>query len=444
MNRILNKWDSLAISLGIVIGIGIFRVPADVAKYLPSGGPLVLLAWVVGGLISFMGALCYAELSTTLPQTGGDYIFLRQAYGKLIAFLYAWTELIVIRTGSIAAISFLFADFACGLLNIDKSMSKPLAIIVVVALATLNLMGLDSGKRAQNAFTLLKVAALVLLICGGLFAGGNISRVIAMPLATPGLSALSAFALALIPILWTYGGWHENTFVAGETKNARQSLPFALLMTVLIVTSIYVLLNAIFLYAFPLKIIANSPLLAADMLSRQYGALGGKLLEVLVVLYSIGSINAMLITGSRIVYAASKDIAIFKVFSATSSRTMTPVGGVLLNALVACVFIMVGSFDRLLFFTGIVVWLFFALVVATIFVFRKQYTENDLQFRVPFYPWLPIFFILICVGLALNTFLVYPEQSSYGLALVAAGVPVFYISEHLLGKGSSLQKGNHG
>jgi basic amino acid/polyamine antiporter, APA family len=432
-NKVLDKWDSMAISLGIVIGVGIFRVPADVAKYLPGAGPLILLAWFVGGLISLSGAFCYAELAAMYPDTGGDYAFLRRGYGKLAAFLYAWSELLIIRTGSIAAISYLFSDYACGLFSLDKSMSKPLAIVVVILLGALNILGLSVGRRVQNALSLTKVAAIVLLIFCALLSGqGDISRLTTGPVETPSLSLLSSFALVLIPILWTYGGWQENVFVAGETKDAGKNLPFALTGTVLVVSSLYIFLNAIFLYLIPTETMANSKLIAADVLSVLYGGqTSSKVLEALVVIYAIGSINAMIITGSRVTYAMAQDVPLFKLLASEKPEATTPIRALAVNVVGACIFVILGSFDRLLFFTGIVVWLFFALVATTLFVFRRRSADHARPFVVPFYPYLPAIFIFACLALCLNTFCTFPQQSLFGLGLVASGVPVFYLSHHL-------------
>lgn len=428
MNRILSKWDSVAISLGIVIGVGLFRVPSDVAKLLPEGGLVFLLAWVAGGIISFFGALCYAELATTFPETGGDYVFLREAYGKVIAFAYAWTDLTIIRTGNIAVLAFLFAEYAASLFSSDRSLVKPLAVGVVVVLALLNLLGIEWGRRAQNALSITKVAALILLIVSGLLdSQGRAGRIFASSHAPLTGAAISSFLLAMIPILWTYGGWHENTFVAGETKDAHKSLPFSLLTTVMIVGSIYVLANGVFLYGFSTEQIATSPLIAADMLNRQFGALGAKALAALVVVFSLGSINAIIITGSRITFAACSDVPTLRKLAAVTTKSTTPVISVILVSAVACLFILVGSFDQLLFFTGNVVWLFFALVVSTLIIFRQRQTEDRGQFRVPGYPYLPVLFMLVCLGLSINTWLTFPWQSACGIALAITGIPLYLL-----------------
>lgn len=193
------------------------------------------------------GALCYAELAAMFPETGGDYIFLRKGYGKLLAFVYAWTELAIIRTGSIAAISFLFADYACDFFCLHKSFAKAIAIAVIITLTILNLAGLSFIKRFQNLLTLAKVITLVsLILVGALSDKGDWSRIVTTLDTQPSWSLLSSFALALVPILWTYGGWQENTFAAGETKDAEKSLPFALLGTIIATSSVYILVNAVF------------------------------------------------------------------------------------------------------------------------------------------------------------------------------------------------------
>jgi basic amino acid/polyamine antiporter, APA family len=434
----------MAISIGVVLGVGIFRVPAEVAKYLP-GGPLILLAWLIGGLISLAGALCYAELGTMFPDTGGDYAFLRRAYGKPIAFLFAWTELLIMRTGAIAAISYLFADYACALLSVDKGMTKLLGIGVIVILGALNFLGLRFGKNVQNALSLTKVLVIVVLISCALTTGhGDMSRLTTLPHDLVPTSLFSAFLLALIPVLWTYGGWQENVFVAGETKDTGKNLPFALTGVVLVVSSLYIVLNAIFLYLIPPGAMKTSTLIATDVMTLLYGAgVTSKLVGTLVVLYAIGTINAMIITGSRITYAMAQDVPLFKFLAAESADTATPIRALAVNVLGACIFVLVGSFDRLLFFTGIVVWLFFALVAASIFVFRVRMPDMTRPFAVPLYPILPGCFVLVCVCLSLNTLLTFTEQSLFGLGLVATGIPVFYLSHYIVARGIIKQEDNN-
>ncbi len=376
------------------------------------------------------------------PETGGDYAFLRRAYGHLVAFLFAWTELLVIRTGSIAAVSYLFSGYACALLGVDKAMMRPLAIGIGMLLGAINVMGLNVGRKLQNTLSLTKVAAILLLISGAAVVGhGNVCHLTGLPQEAPSLNLVSSFLLALIPILWTYGGWQESVFVAGETKNAGKTLPFALTGVVFVVSSLYILANAVFLYLIPPDRLVNSTEIAADVLKLLYGGVSSKILEVLVVISAIGSINAMLIIGSRITYAMAHDVPLFKVFASESSDSKAPVRALGLNVAGACIFILLGTFERLLFFTGIAVWLFFALVVASVFVFRIRNPAIRRPFVVPLYPWLPACFIFVCVSLCLNTLWIYPRESLLGLALVASGIPVFCLSQYLVRKGILKQDG---
>jgi len=204
LKRILGRWDSIAIIISIVIGVGIFRVPSEVAKYLDSPN-LMLLAWVSGGIISLFGALCYAELSSSFPQTGGNYVYLRESYGPLSGFLFGWTELLVIRTGSIAAVSFIFAEYLQSFLFLDKCLIKPVAIFIVLILSLINIIGLRYGKRVQDISTITKIAALLgIIVLGAISKKGDVSHFYSPPI-TIDRNIFALFGLALIPILWTYG-----------------------------------------------------------------------------------------------------------------------------------------------------------------------------------------------------------------------------------------------
>ena len=433
--KILGRWDSLAIIIAVVIGVGIFRVPAEVAKYLDSPR-LILSAWLLGGVISLLGALCFAELSSSFPKTGGNYIYLRESYGPCAGFLFGWSELIAIRTGSIAAVSFICAEYARSFLSINGSLVKPLAISVVFALSFTNMAGLRYGKKIQDILTVVKIAALTGVILFGFFSGrGDLAHFSsASPLPERGL--LASFGLALIPILWTYGGWHENTFVAGETKKAGKVIPFALIAGILIVMAGYLAMNFLYIYLFPVNIIANTPLIASDTLNALYGGAGKKIFEALVIISSLGCINAMIITGSRVTYAMSKDNAFFNFLGKVNPRYATPLRALGVNAVWSAVLILWGTFNDILFFTGVLVWLFFALTVAGLFILRRKFPGIERPYRMWGYPLLPAVFVIICLSLVVNTLVHYPTQSLIGLSLAAAGIPVFLLSK--------LKKRRHG
>jgi len=435
LKRLLSRWDSVAIAVGIVIGVGIFRVPAEVAKYLTSPG-LIILSWLAGGLICLLGALCYSELSSSFPQTGGNYVYLRESYGRGVGFLFGWTELLVVRTGSIAAVAFISGQYLQSFLALDKFPVKLIAVSVVFILSFINMLGLRPGKIFQNLSTLAKTLALIAIIILGLLSEkGRLSNFLPIS-GTMDKGILASFGLALIPILWTYGGWHESTFVTGETKDYRRSLPFSLITSILIITSIYIAINLVYIYLVPVKEIASSELIASNVMRILYETKGRKILEILVIISSLGCINGMIITGSRVTYAIAKDNPVFRYLGEINRKHSVPSRSILINATWATVLIIWGTFNQLLFFTGIVVWLFFALTVAGIFILRYKFPHVERPFKVWGYPIVPAVFVLICAVLVINTLFFYPIESLFGLCLMICGVPVFIYSRR---KGGSLK-----
>lgn len=274
--KILGRWDSVAVIISIAVGVGIFRVPAAVAQHL-SDPVLILLAWVVGGLISLCGALCYAELASSLPETGGDYIYLRESYGYFVAFLYAWAELTVIRTGSIAAVSFICAEHLQSCLSTSFDTIKLIAVLIVLSISFVNMYGLKYGKTVQDAAMLAKIAGFAsVAVFAAWSQGGDVANFRQTSL-TLDVGFFQLFGVALIPILWTYGGWHENTFLAGETKDATATVPFALITGCLIIISLYVIMNCIYIYLLPVPAIASAQLIGSDIMELLWGPTGKKL-----------------------------------------------------------------------------------------------------------------------------------------------------------------------
>lgn len=441
--KVLGRWDSVAVIIAIVIGVGIFRVPAEVAKYLSSPN-LIILAWILGGIISLLGALCYAELSSSFPKTGGNYVYFRESYGLGTAFLFGWTELLVIRTGSIAAVAFIFAEYLQSFLYLDKYWIKTIAVAIILILSFVNILGLRYGKRVQNISVITKVLALIAIILFGFLSKkGNISNFHSAPIFFDAVSSLngigisplkgigktfSLFGLALIPILWTYGGWHENTFVAGETKNAGKSIPFALIVGITIVITLYLGMNLLYIYLVPLKEIVDTNLIASNVMQILYGRGGGKALEALVIISSLGCINGMIMTGSRVTYAMAKENTVFRHIGEINAKYRTPQRAIIINALWAAVLVILGTFNKLLFFSGALVWLFFALAGGGIFILRHKFPHIERPYKVWGYPLVPAIFILICIALFINTVIFYPFPSLIGLALALTGIPIFIIS----------------
>jgi len=426
--KILGLWDSVAIIIAIVIGVGIFRVPSEVGRYLSSPN-LILLAWLVGGIISMLGCLCYAELSASFPKTGGNYVYLKESCGPWAGFLFGWTELFAVRTGSIAAIAFIFAEYSASFLSLDKYWVKPIAISSIIVLSIVNTLGLRYGKRAQNIFVIPKILAISGIIIFGLFSGKGSIPYLCYPAIGYNKNIFLAFGLALIPILWTYGGWHENTFMAEETRNARVTLPTALIIGISSVTAVYLLINFTYLYLIPAGKISDASLIAADVFQILCGRNGKKILEALIMISSLGCINAMIMTGSRVVYAMARDNIIFRYMGEISVEYGIPYRAIIINAILSIVLVIFGTFTRLLFFTGFFVWLFFALAVGGIFILRRRLPDIERPYKVWGYPLVPTIFIFTCMVLFINTIVSYPFQSFAGLCILLCGIPAYMISQ---------------
>ncbi len=426
LKKELTCLDSMAIITAIVVGVGIFRVPAEIAGLLPSPF-FMLLAWLLGGIISMFGALCYAELSASFPESGGNYVYFRKSYGEGCAFLFGWSEFLVIRTGSIAAVAFIASEYLCSLLALDAIFIKPAAIFIIALLSVINILGLGPGKKIHNLFTASTILALVGIIVSGLFAQkGSIEHFQAVSL---GLDrhTFSLLALALIPVLWTYGGWHENTFVARETKDAGKTLPRALIGGVALVTFLYLAVNAFYIYLIPTEEIAGLALIGSEVFYLLHGSRGKAIFETVVVMASLGSINAMLITGSRITHAMAKDNNAIKGLEKVDGRSGSPRRAIIVNSVWASVLIVLGTFSELLFFTGILAWLFFGLAGLSLFILRKKYPHRKRPYKVWGFPIIPTVFIAICGVLFLNTLINNPVPSLFGIGILLSGIPVYLL-----------------
>lgn len=428
-NPILGRWDSVAISIGIVLGVGIFRVPSEVAHHL-SSGIWILAAWVLGGVFSLLGALCYAELVSLFPKSGGDYIYLREAYGKAIGFLFAWSELLITRTGSVAAIALMFSEYLCALFSWqgDVGFRSFIAVAVVAILTIANLFGLKHSSRIQNLLTIVKVLALVLIVVAGIAAARPPATTFSpQDLFTSDIRMLSAVCLALVPIMWSYGGWRDNVFLAGETQDADRNVPFALLTTCAIITLIYCAMNFMYLWFIPVDVMAKSELIAVTLLQIVFGDAGAKLFEGLLVIYALGVINGLLLTGSFLARAMSEDNPIFRYLEKTDERTKTPLRALVFNGIWSGVLIIVARrFEDLLYITGLWVWIFFAMVSIAIIVFRVRKTSAQYRFNMPGYPLIPVLVAIVSILLAWSTVTYKPMLSLWGTLLMLAGLPIFF------------------
>ncbi len=423
--KLLSLPDSVSIILAITLGVGIFRVPSIVAGYLPDASWLFLV-WFAGGVISLCGSLCYAELACLFPKSGGTYIYLKHAYGEPAAFLFGWSEFFVIRTGSIAAMAFLFAEFAQSFLSLQSAYVKPIAIAILFFTIYINTRGLKTGAHVINGFNLVKVAAILVFIACGFLSGKGTAANFFFDGHLEPAKLLPSFGLALIPVLWAYGGWHENTFMTEETEAYRRTMPLALTLGILLITTIYLLANGLYVYILPMDKLRQTPAVGSAVLNVLVGGFGKKIFDLFIMVFSFGSLNAMMMTGSRITQAMARDHAFFG-FMTEREGAENPVRSIMITGIWSLVLILLGNFNDLLFFTGILVWVFFGMAVFGIFILRKKKPELERPYRVFGYPVLPAFFVLVCLALVLNSLILYTKQSVIGLGIALAGMACYFL-----------------
>ena len=424
--------DAIAITVGIVVGAGIFRTPSLVAANAGSEST-ALLIWLAGGLVTLAGALCYAELATTYPHPGGDYHYLTRAYGRPLAFLYAWSRITVVQTGSVALLAFVVGDYASQLFSLGHYSSSVYAALVVVALTGLNVAGVRQGSGAQNWLTAVEVLSLILVIIAGLaFAGSDGSVIQAAP---PAQSApmqgapQASLGLALVFVLLTYGGWNEAVYVSAEVTNPRRNIARALLISIALITALYLLVNWAFLRGLGLQGLAASDAAAADLMRRVVGEGGARFVSLLVAVSALTSANATIITGARTNYALGRDFRLFDYLGRWHERAQTPTNALLVQGVISLGLVFAGSFARegfsaMVEYTAPVFWLFFFLAGLSLIVLRTREPEDHRAFRVPLYPLTPILFCMACLYMFQSSLTYSGAGAVAGVLVLLAGVPV--------------------
>lgn len=426
--RQLTLFDSTCIIVGIIIGAFFYETTPDIAKCiagvverLPETAPalanwadssaiggwllsapvLLVGVWVLGGVVSLIGALCYAELATAYPKQGGDYVYLTRAFGRWLGFLFAWAQLWVVRPGSIGALAFVFGRYANELVPLDRIASTlrvdPLmmyAVASVVVLTAINMLGVREGKWTQNALTTVKVIGLsAVFVAGFVFRSPDASS--AVPTAVPGFLD---FRLAMILILITYGGWNEMAYVGAEVRDPRRNILRALVLGTVAVTAIYALGNWAFIHALGFEGFCNSKAVATAVLDL-VGPWGGRFISVLICISALGAINGMVFTGARIYYAMGTEHRLYAWLGRWDERKGTPIPSLLIQAVITLALTIgfgmyEGGFKSLVNFTTPVFWIFFLLIGLSLFVLRWREPQVERPYRVPLYPVIPILFCL--------------------------------------------------
>lgn len=437
--RGLGVWDASALVVGCVIGAGIFRLSDTVAQRTPT--PMLFLgAWVLGGFLSMCGALCYAELATRFPKTGGDYIFLTQAYGRFWGFLFGWTKLFVERTGTVAILAFVFARHLEVVLGLEaNSVVKPAATAAIVLLTLANIGGLKFGRGIQNLFAALKVGAILMIILVGLTAGKGSTANFTASEPIGGLwPTLSALGLALIPVLWAFGGWTEAAYVAEEVRDPQRNLPRAIIGGLAGITLLYLTINAVYLYYLPLPELRGTDLVAAGTMDKIWPGIGGRLVAAMVMASTFGALNGYILTGGRILYALGKDHALFARLGKLSEGSHTPAPALLCTGALSILLVWTGTLDQLVDYSSVVIFIFFALSGASVFIFRRRADAPAGGYRVWGYPFTPALFVGLCLAFAGNAALGMTGQAArWGFASAAIGIPLYWLSQKLASRPSA-------
>lgn len=429
--------EAIAIIVGIVIGAGIFKSPSLVAGMTGSAG-WMFAAWALGGLVSLIGALCYAELATTYPNVGGDYHFLHRAYGRAVSFIFAWARFSVITTGSIALLAFVFGDYVSEILPIGARGPALYAAAAITVLTWVNLRGIKPSAGAQTLFTILEVGGLMLIVISGLFLLGSSTGAAAAPVGnTASAPSLRGFGMAMVFVLLTYGGWNEAVYISAELKDKRRNMVRALVISIVTITTLYLLVTWAYWRGLGMGGMARSEAIAADLLRVAFGNPSGTLIAVMVAIAALTSINATMIVGARTNFAVGRDWQVLSRVGEWDEARGTPAAAVLLQGAAALVLVAIGAvtgggFRAMVEFTAPVFWLFFLLAGVSLFVLRRRDRNVERPFSVPLYPVLPVIFVAVCGYMLWSSLSYVYSQELGGLNAAWIGVAVLVIGGGLL------------
>ena len=447
LTRQLGLFDSTMIMVGIVIGSGIYLTTGIMAKSIPSAA-LILLAWIVGGLLTLAGALTYAELGAAYPEAGGQYVYLREAYGPMAAFLFGWILFLVYMTGGIAGIALAFAEYFGYFfptlstqtfildqtfeifhhpIHISLSAGQIVGVVVIFMLSLFNFIGVGFGKFIQNIFTVLKIGTLAAIIILGFTLGkGTPLELTLNPSRLSFSQLIIGFGVSLVAVGWAFDGWNNVNFVAGEIKKPKRNLPLALFLGTLGITVLYVLTNYIYLYALPMGEIIGVLRIAEKATTALFGGPTGALISVAVIISTFGALNGSILTGPRVYYAMAKDGLFFRKVSLVHPRFRTPGFAILIQAVWASILTLVGTFEQIFTFAMFIAIVFWIAATASVFTLRKKFPDLPRPYKTWGYPVVPAVFIIASLGILLNTLIEKPVEALAGILLTVMGIPVYY------------------
>lgn len=392
---VLSLFDAVALIVGIVVGAGIFSFPSLVAGNTGSTA-MFLAVWILGGIVSLIGAMCYAELATTFPSAGGDYHFLKRAFGSRLSFLFAWARMTIIQTGSVAILAFVFGDYVSQLYNLGEFSPMIYAALIISVMTIINIIGIQFGAGAQKLLTGLEILGILTIIIAGFFFAP------AAPTAaveTISNSPSASLGLAMVFVLLTFGGWNEAAYISAEMRRGSRQIARALIIGIFIITALYLLINLAYLNVLGLDGMANSKAVAGDVMSLTFGEGAAWLISLMVAIAAVTSINATIFTGARTNYAMGRDFPLFAPLGRWNARADAPINAFIIQGVISLGLVGLGMWTRegiqtIVDYAAPVFWFFFLLVGISLFVLRRKEPDAERPFRVPLYPLTPIIFCL--------------------------------------------------
>jgi APA family basic amino acid/polyamine antiporter len=449
LKRQIGLFSAVMLIAGDMIGTGIFISTGVIAETLPSPGG-VLLVWLLGGLLALAGALSCAELSASLPYAGGDYIYIREAYGKLMGFLSGWSSFLVTFSGAIAFLAVSLNGFtafffpvlrsesilfslAIPLVPITVTAGTIFAVAVVLLLSGLHCLGVRQGTMTQNVLTILKIGALLgIIVFGILFGKGDTAHFTPL-FEWQKVGSFSVFAAAFIPVIFAYSGWNAVTYIAGEVKDPEKNLPRALLLGVLIVTALYLAVNAVYIYAVPVTEMKGALRMSEVATTALFGYQTSAWITAIITISILGALNVVTMIGPRIYYAMAQDGVLFKSLGRVHPKFGTPTSAIILQAAWACLLILTNTWGTLFTYVSVVITLFSAFTVGSVIVLRYKRPELKRPYRLWGYPIVPLLFVLIHVGIVWGSVKEKPFESLVGVVIVAIGIPIYFLWRSLRG-----------
>ncbi len=436
LTRRLSLGDSISIVVGMMIGGGIFLVPNLVARSVLSM-PMILGVWIFAGAVSVIGALACAELGAALPVTGGQYVFLREAYGPGAAFLCGWSMFTVARTAQVAWLAVVLSIYVGYFVPLGYIASKLLSLGVLATFTWVNYRGVRLGAIVQNSFTITKVLGILIIIAGALLLGGNAASSAGAHILHS--TSISAFGVALIACLMGYDGWVQLSFVAGEIRNPKRNVLRALTIGTLAVTAIYLLANIAYLRVLSIPEIAASEHVGADAAARVFGTVGGTVISLLIIISVLGTLNGCFLTSPRVYFAQAADGLFFRRFADVHPVHGTPGFAIVAQAVWSAVLLLTGSYESLIDYSLFGLWIFYGLMIAAVMVLRRRQPDLSRPYRMWGYPLTPMLFLVITLWFLVNMLMTRPGASVAGLGLILTGIPAYFLWRQY-GQSAALRK----